>query len=95
MQIYIQKMSIVKDILEGKYKEPGVYNISNALPYTPQERLMILQQLYNAMEYLANDAMNRLRLKCYYEEIMEILKYNPNLKNEVKLKNYDIYENKH
>lgn len=86
---------MIKNILEGKYKSPGVYSIPNDLHYTPRERLIILQQLYNSMEFEVNDAMNRLRLKGYYEEILEILKYNPELKDIVELKNYNIYENKH
>ena len=55
---------------------------------TPQERLIILQDIYNQMEFKPDTNQNRMECKYYMDEINEIIKIYPELSNTIKLKYY-------
>ena len=81
-------MSISKKIQEGKLEAPGKFSLSGVIQHTPQERLIELQQLYNSMEYEIDNDLNRLKLKTWYNEMIEIVKLYPELNNTIQLKSY-------
>lgn len=56
----------------------------------PQERLVELQELHNSMEFEVNNEPNKLSLKFWHDEICEIVKLHPELKDTVQLKEYNI-----
>ncbi len=78
-----------KYIINGKEVEaPGKFSLSSVIQRTPQERLIELQQLYNSMEYEVDNELNRIKLKTWYDEMIEIVKLYPELNDTIKLKNY-------
>ena len=80
---------IKKYIINGKEIEaPGKFSLSVVIQRTPQERLIELQQLYNSMEYEVDNELNRMKLKTWYGEMIEIVKLYPELNDTIKLKNY-------